>query len=147
MFYYKMKHLLDVQRNHNVRLQGLTTGLAVTGCCRCYWVQVYMFSLCFALLWIYQFLIFSCDPFTRTLQWRHNGRDSVSNHQPHDCSLKRLFMRRSKKTAKLRVTGLCAGNSLGTSEFPVQMASNTHIVSIWWRHHDISTPLVLNNCI
>ena len=20
-----------------------------------------------------------------TLQWRHNGRDSVSNHQPHDC--------------------------------------------------------------
>ena len=24
-----------------------------------------------------------------TLQWRHNGRDSVSNHQPHDCLHKR----------------------------------------------------------
>ena len=45
------------------------------------------------------------------LQWRHNGRDSFSNHQPHDCLLNRLFRRRSKKTSKLRVTGLCAGNS------------------------------------
>ena len=41
-----------------------------------------------------------------TLQWRHNERDSVSNHQPHDCLLNRLFRRRSKKTSKLRVTGL-----------------------------------------
>ena len=40
------------------------------------------------------------------LRWRHNGRDSVSNHQPHDCFLNRLFRRRSKKTSKLRVT-LC----------------------------------------
>ena len=45
------------------------------------------------------------------LQWRHNERDSVPNHQPHDCLLNRLFRRRSKKTSKLRVTGLCAGNS------------------------------------
>ena len=45
------------------------------------------------------------------LRWRHNGRDSVSNHQPHDCLLNRLFRRRSKKTSKLRVTGLCVGNS------------------------------------
>ena len=40
------------------------------------------------------------------LQWRHNGRDSVSNHQPLDCLLNRLFRRRSKKTSKIRVTGL-----------------------------------------
>ena len=45
------------------------------------------------------------------LQWRHNGRDGVSNHQPHHCSLYHLVGRRSKKTANLRVTGLCAGNS------------------------------------
>ena len=32
-----------------------------------------------------------------SLQWRHNGRDSVSNHQPHDCLLKRVFRCRSKK--------------------------------------------------
>ena len=45
-----------------------------------------------------------------TLQCRHNGRDDVSNHQPHDCLHKRLFRRRSKKTSRLRVTGLCTGN-------------------------------------
>ena len=33
------------------------------------------------------------------------------------------------------VTGLCAGNSPGTGEFPAQLASNAETVSIWWRHH------------
>ena len=70
-----------------------------------------------------------------SLQWRHNGRDSVSNHQPHDCLLNRLFRRKSKKTSKLRATGLCAGKSPGTGEFPAQMASYAENVSIWWRHH------------
>ena len=77
--------------------------------------------------------------FDVTLLWRINGRDSVSNHQPHDCLLNRLFRRRSKKTSKLFVTGLCAGNSPGTGEFPAQMASNAENVSIWWRHHDLVT--------
>ena len=72
---------------------------------------------------------------SRSLWWRHNGCDSVSNHQPRDCLLNRLFRRRSKKTSKLRVTGLCVGNSPGTGEFPAQMASNAENVSIWWRHH------------
>ena len=71
-----------------------------------------------------------------SLQWRHNGHNRVSNHQPHDCLLNCLFRYRSKKPSKLRVTGLCAGNSPGTGEFPAQMGSNTENVSIWWRHHD-----------
>ena len=71
-----------------------------------------------------------------TLEWRHNWRNSFSNHQPHDCLFNRLFRRRSKETSKLRVTGLCAGNSPGTGEFPAQMASNAENVSIWWRHHE-----------
>ena len=54
---------------------------------------------------------FSISFVSMSLQWSHNGRDSVSNHQPHDCLLNRLFRRRSKKTSKPRVTGLCAGNS------------------------------------
>ena len=70
------------------------------------------------------------------LQWRHNEHDGVSNHQPHDCLLNRLFRRRWKKISKLRVTGLCAGNSPVNSEFPAQRASNAENVSIWWRHHD-----------
>ena len=69
------------------------------------------------------------------LRWHHNERDSVSNHQPHDCLLNRLFRRRSKKTSKLRVAGLCVGNSPGTGEFPAQMASYAENFSIWWRHH------------
>ena len=72
-----------------------------------------------------------------TLQWRHNGRGGVSNHQPHDCLPNRSFGRRSKKTPKLRVTGLCAWNSLVTGEFPAQRASNAENVFIWWRHHGL----------
>ena len=53
-----------------------------------------------------------------SLRWRHNGHDGVSYHLPHDCFLNRLFRRRSNKTSKLCVTGLCAGNSPGTGEFP-----------------------------
>ena len=71
----------------------------------------------------------------RSLWWRHNGRDSVSNHQPHDCLLKLLFRRTSKKTSKLCVTGLCTWNAPGTGEFPAQMASNVENVSTCWRHH------------
>ena len=51
--------------------------------------------------------------------------------------------RRSKKTSKFRVTGLCGGNSPGefTVEFPAQMASYAENVSIWWRHHSsVATP-------
>ena len=82
-----------------------------------------------------------------TLRWRHNGRDSVYNHQPHDCLLSCLFRRRSKKTSKLRVTGLYVGNSPGTGEFPVQMASNAEKVSIWWRHHDRLTSRKMANML
>ena len=71
------------------------------------------------------------------LLWRHNGRDGVSSHQPHDCLLNRWFTGRWKKTSKLRVTGLCAGSSPVTGEFPAPMASNAENVSIWWRHHVI----------
>ena len=69
------------------------------------------------------------------LLWRHNGRDGILIHQPHDCLLNRSFSRRSKKTSKLRVTGLCAWNSPATGELPTQMADNATNVSIRWRHH------------
>ena len=71
------------------------------------------------------------------LQWRHNELDCVSNHQPHDCLLNWISRCRSEKTSRLRVTGLCAGNSPVIGEFPAQRASNAENVSIWWRHHVI----------
>ena len=57
-------------------------------------------------------LIYSLTEVDFPLQWRHNERDGVSNHRRFDCLLIRLFKRRSKKTwSKLRVTGICEGNS------------------------------------
>ena len=85
---------------------------------------------------IYMHKNYYWSKFSFTLRWRHNGCDSVSNHLPHQCLLNRLFRHRSEKTSKLRVTGLCAGNSPGTGEFPAQMASYVENVSIWWRHHE-----------
>ena len=50
-----------------------------------------------------------------------------------------FFRRRSKKTSKLRVTCLCAGNSPVTGEFLAQRASNAENISIWWRHFVVIT--------
>ena len=61
------------------------------------------------------------------LQWCYNGCDGVSNHQSHDCLLNRLFRRKSKKTPKLHVAGLCEGNSHVTGEFPAQKACNAEM--------------------
>ena len=74
-----------------------------------------------------------------SLQWRHNEHDGISNRQPHDFLLNRVFKRRSKETSKLRVTGLCEGcegKSSETGEFPTQRANYAENVSIWWRHHE-----------
>ena len=94
---------------------------------------------------LFRYALFCCDYvmsptrvrviYLPTLQCRHNRRDGVSNHQSHGCLLNRLFRHRWKKTSKLRVTGLCVGNSAETGEFPAQMTSNAENVSIWWRHH------------
>ena len=75
------------------------------------------------------------------LQRRHGEPNDISHHQRLDCLLNRLFRRRSTKTSKLPVTGLCAGNSTVTGEFPAQRTSNAEIFSFddvimqWW--HDI----------
>ena len=60
-------------------------------------------------------------------RWRLKSPASPLFTQP-------FIRRRSKKTPKLSVTGLCTGNSSVTGEFPAQMASNTENVSISWRH-------------
>ena len=59
--------------------------------------------------WFARYFLSTCILMNSTLQWRHSDRNGVSNHQPHDCLLNRLFRHRWKETSKLRVTGLCAG--------------------------------------
>ena len=67
---------------------------------------------------------------------------SYSNHQRLDCLLNRFFRRRSKKTPKLCVTGLCEGNVTGG--FPSERASDAENVYIWWRHHIL---LLIEHCV
>ena len=71
-------------------------------------------------------------------KWRHNKRHGVSNHRRLHCLLNCWYKPSSEKTSKFCVTGLCAGNSPVTSEFPTQKASNVENVSIWWCHHAFS---------
>ena len=80
----------------------------------------------------------------KSLKWRHNERDGISNHRHLDCFLNFWFRHRSKKSFKLRVTGLCVGNSPVAGEVPAQNASNAENVSIWWRHHAFLSMLRLN---
>ena len=58
------------------------------------------------------------------LQWRHNDRGGLLIHQRLHCLLNRLFRRRSKKTSKLCVTGICELNALVAGGFPPQRAGN-----------------------
>ena len=67
-----------------------------------------------------------------TLQWRQNERDGISNPQPQDSLLYRFLRLRSKKISKLRVIGICEGNSPSpmAGEFHAQGANNAENVSI-----------------
>ena len=66
----------------------------------------------------------------------HYNNDSVSNYRHLDYLLNRLFGRWSRKTSKLRVTGLCKRNSPVTGDYSAQRFSNTENVSIWKRQQD-----------
>ena len=62
-----------------------------------------------------------------SLQWRHNEGDGISNHRRLHYLLNRLFRYKSKKTSKLRGTGLCYWNSPVTVEFIAQRASKAEM--------------------
>ena len=59
-----------------------------------------------------------------SLQWRHNERDGVSNQQPHDCLLNRLFKAQIKENIKAPRDRWIHHTK----------ASDAENVSIWWRH-------------
>ena len=91
---------------------------------------------------------------TVLLQWRQNERDGVSNHQPHNCLLNCLISRGSKKVSKVRVTGLCVGNSPVTDGFPAKMSSNAKkcpfddVIMYSGKNHPFVTMLdiLINTC-
>ena len=70
-----------------------------------------------------------------TLQWRHNERDGVANHRSLDCILNRLFRRRSKKTSKLCVTGLCGERWIPRTKGQWRGKCFHLMTSSWLFHH------------
>ena len=73
-----------------------------------------------------------------SLQWRHNGRNGIANHQRLDCLLYRLFRRRPKKTSKLRVTGLVRG----IHRWPVDSPHRRPVTRKMFPFDDVITPAV-----
>ena len=82
---------------------------------------------------------YASRPVACSLLWRHNGRDSVSNHQltfVYPIVYSDADRRRHQSSALLAFVR-------GIHRWPVnssaQMASNAENVSIWWRHHVLVT--------
>ena len=86
-----------------------------------------------------------------TFEWHLYERNGFSNHRRIDCLLNRLFRRRSKKTSKLCVTGLCEGNPPVTGGFPSQRASNAAMSPsddvIWHYVKDWITFVKYSECV
>ena len=120
--------------------QSCYEGWYMPECCHCrklMWHWLHMFQLSSNWVKTYEALspFTTCGPLGVTVQrCIIMTRWESQINQTHNCLLNRLFRRRSKKTSKLWVTGLCGVNSPVTSEFPAQRASNAGNVSIWWRH-------------
>ena len=93
--------------------------------------------------WYIFHILQGCFTGNRAIAWLFQNFSDVimgvmaSQIQHQDYLLNRLIRHRSQNTSKLHVTGLWAGNSPVTGEFPAQMASNAENVSIWWRHHAV----------
>ena len=73
----------------------------------------------------------------RSLHWRHNDHDGVSNHQPHGCTQSFIQTQIKENIKAPRHWPLC-GEFNRTGEFPAQRASYTENVFIWRRHHVMS---------
>ena len=103
-----------------------------------------------------------------SLQWRHNGHDGVSNHQPYQCLRNRLFgadQRKHQSSASLAfVRGIHRRPVNSPHKWPVTrkmlpfhdvimfsilLVDNAHArMHIPWRSsqtHEVSTPLINNN--
>ena len=98
-----------------------------------------------------------------SLQWRHNGRDGISNHQPHDYLLNRLFRRGSKKTTKSASLAFVRRIHRWPVNFPhkgpvmrcfdisfaVRLNKLLHTqLTYWWFQtlHSYMTPLIMYLC-
>ena len=102
---------------------------------QCSWAKYYV--CCVSLLYFFVVCFgtirWSTVEHPESLQWCHNKRHGISNHQHLDCLLNRSFWRISKKAPRYWPLW---GESSGYRWIPSQRASNAETVSIWWRHHE-----------
>ena len=68
----------------------------------------------------------------RLITLRHNERDGLTNHRRLHRLLNCLLRCRSKKTSKLRVTGLCEGNPPVTYWWNFKINFRKGWAPIWW---------------
>ena len=80
------------------------------------------------------------------LRWRLNERHGVSNRRRLDALLNPLFRCWSKKTSKLRVTGLCDGGFTGNSPHRVSVTRKIfqidYVVMHQWPKHCCGYPII-----
>ena len=67
------------------------------------------------------------------LQWHHSERDGVSNPQPHDCLLKRIFRPSSKKSSNHR--------------WPVNFPHKRTVTRKMLPFDDVTMPRILSSCL
>ena len=87
-------------------------------------------------IYAWQTCIIYCNIWCIVQRYFMSFKSVQLRHNEHDCLLNGFFRRRTKKTSKLCVTGLCEGNPPLTGGFSSQRASRAENVSIWWRHHE-----------
>ena len=76
----------------------------------CMWITANIFK--------YQLCFDSCLISCYSLQWRHNESDCVSNHQPRDCLLNRLFKAQIRENIKAQRHWPLWGEFMGDQWFP-----------------------------
>ena len=110
---------------------GYIVGVVIDIILISFWNESHRVMICMTLLQLY---VFTCGGVSRAFHY-NDVIMSTTASQITNCLLNLLFRRRSKKTSKLSVTGICERNSPVTGEFPSQRASNAENASIWWRHN------------
>ena len=110
-------------------LSNVTKAYSLPWCLQMSWRKIYIRPLAFI-----------------TLHWRHNEHNGVSNHQPHTFLLKRLFRSRSKKTSRLRVTGLLCGEFTG-DRWPVNSPHKWPVTRKMFQFDDVIMTWLDCDCI
>ena len=152
LFYYKVYEKCSVTNNSQIHLflKMISRGPCSTPETFGMWYRVvfgtkwHRFHYCCNLWWVQHIYCINTLDYKESDDNMFNPilKENVPGRKyPTSCAFaeqdlfNHLFRRRSKKTSKLRVTGLCEGNPSITSGLPSQRPSDVENASIWRCHH------------